>query len=203
MITLYPHIDRKLAYDPVRDLAPVTSICSFPLVLVAGPAVPPEVKSAGDLVRWLRANPRQASYGTSAAGSTQHFIGAIFARAADVELTHVGYKGGGRAMPTCSAASCHDDRRRRGHGQSPGASCALPSPASSGRRCYEVRPSASGYAGLEAKNWFGVYCCRSARRDRREAERGVREAIRSKEMAEALTKIAVEPGGDRPRSARA
>jgi tripartite-type tricarboxylate transporter receptor subunit TctC len=47
MITLYPHIYRKLAYSPERDLVPVTSICSFPLVLVAGPGVPAEVRTAG------------------------------------------------------------------------------------------------------------------------------------------------------------
>jgi hypothetical protein len=62
MITLYPHIYRKLAYDPVRDLAPVTSICSFPLVLVAGPGFSGGEDRA-DLVRWAK-NPRQASYAT-------------------------------------------------------------------------------------------------------------------------------------------
>ncbi len=202
MITLYPHIYRKLAYDPVRDLAPVTSICSFPLVLVAGPAVPPEVKSAGDLVRWLRANPRQASYGTSAAGSTQHFIGAIFARAADVELTHVGYKGGGQAMtdllggqlpmmigtPPTVMANLQAGKLRALAVTGAQRSSLLPEVPTFGE---------AGYAGLEAKDWFGVYVpSKTPAETVAKLNAAVREAIRSKEMAEALTKVAVEPGGE-------
>jgi tripartite-type tricarboxylate transporter receptor subunit TctC len=43
MITIYPHIYRRLAYDPLRDLAAVMILGSFPIVMVAGPALPAEI----------------------------------------------------------------------------------------------------------------------------------------------------------------
>jgi tripartite-type tricarboxylate transporter receptor subunit TctC len=204
MITLYPHIYRKLAYDPMRDLAPVTSVCSFPLVLVAGPGVPAEVKTASDLVRWAKANPRQGSYGTSAPGSTQHFIGVMFARAADVELTHVGYKGGGQAMqdllggqlpmmiatPPTIMASLQAGKLR-----------AL---AVTGTRRSALLPDVptfaeSGYAGIDMRDWFGVFLPAKASSETvSKLNAAVREAIGSKEMAEAFARIAIEPGGESP-----
>jgi tripartite-type tricarboxylate transporter receptor subunit TctC len=204
MITLYPHIYRKLAYDPVRDLAPVTSICSFPLLLVAGPGLPGDVKSASDFVRWAKLNPRQASYGTSAPGSTQHFIGEMFARAAGVGLTHVGYKGGGQAMQDLLG------------GQLP-MMVATPPTIISQLQAGKVRALAvtgtgrfplmpevptfgeSGYAGLEMKDWFGVFLPSKTPADTvARLNAAVREAIGSREMTEAFAKMAVEAGGESP-----
>jgi tripartite-type tricarboxylate transporter receptor subunit TctC len=204
MITLYPHIYRKLAYDPVRDLVPVTSICSFPLVLVAGPGVPAEVKTARDLVRWAKANPRQASYATSATGSTQHFVGVMFARAADVELTHVGYKGGGQAMPDLLGGQLP-----LMIGTPPSIMASLQAGklralAVTGTQRSPLLPEVPtfgelGYAGLDMKDWFGVYLpSKTSNETVARLNAAVREAIRSKEMAEALTKVAVEGGGESP-----
>ena len=94
IITIYPHVYRKLSYDPLHDLAPVTSLCSFPLVLSAGPGLPASVRSLADVVAWAKAHPGAASFGTPAAGSTLHFIGVMFAGAAGIELPHVPYRGG-------------------------------------------------------------------------------------------------------------
>jgi tripartite-type tricarboxylate transporter receptor subunit TctC len=204
MITLYPHIYRKLAYNPVRDLVPVTSICSFPLVLVAGPGVPTEVRTAGDLARWAKANPRQASYATSATGSTQHFVGVMFARAADIELTHVVYKGGGQAMPDLLS------------GQLPLLIGTPPSImanlqagklralAVTGTQRSPLLPDVPtfgelGYAGIDMKDWFGVFLpAKVSAENVAKLNAAVREAIRSKEMTDAFAKIAVEPGGESP-----
>jgi len=204
MVTLYPHIYRKLAYDPARDLTPVSSLCSFPLVLAAGPAVPGEVRNAAELVRWAKANPRLASYGTSAPGSTQHFVGVVFARAADAELTHVAYKGGGQAItdllggqlplmvatPPTIMASLQAGKLRALAVTGPQRSALLP----------DVPTFAeSGYAGLEMRDWFGVYLPgKAAAETVSRLNAAVREAIRSREMAEGFAKIAVEPGGESP-----
>jgi tripartite-type tricarboxylate transporter receptor subunit TctC len=55
--------------------------------------VPPEVKTIGDFVGWCRTNPKQASYGTAAAGSMLHFTGVTLAKAAGIDLVHVPYGG--------------------------------------------------------------------------------------------------------------
>jgi len=98
MLTIYPHIYRKLNYDPLKDFLPVANIASFPFVLVVGPAVPAGVKTLKEFLNWCQANPAKAAYASPGNGSTPHFAGAALARASRVELTHVPYKGGAPAM---------------------------------------------------------------------------------------------------------
>jgi tripartite-type tricarboxylate transporter receptor subunit TctC len=90
---IFPHSYRKLPYDPVADFAPVAMGATFDLAFAVGPAVPATVNSMADLVAWAKANPSRAHFGSPAAGSTPHFVGAMAARAAGVELTHIPYRG--------------------------------------------------------------------------------------------------------------
>jgi len=98
MITVYPHIYRKLGYDPLKDLTTVAVVATFPFVVVVGPMVPQSVRSIADFLAWCRSNPAQAAYASPGNGSTPHFLGAGLARAGRVEMTHVAYKGGAPAM---------------------------------------------------------------------------------------------------------
>ena len=59
---------------------------------------PATVKTLADFLQWCKANPKEASYGSSGAGSMPHFTGVMLARAAGVPLTHVAYKGAAPAM---------------------------------------------------------------------------------------------------------
>jgi len=58
-----------------------------------GPKVPTNVKTLADFIAWCRANPKQATYGSPAAGSPAHFTGVQLARAARFEYIHVPYQG--------------------------------------------------------------------------------------------------------------
>jgi tripartite-type tricarboxylate transporter receptor subunit TctC len=93
MLGIYPHIYRKLSYDPVADLTPVTLGCTFDFGLAVGPAVPATVKSIGEFLAWCKANPGQANFGSPAAGSVPHFIGVLLGRSAGIDLKHVPYRG--------------------------------------------------------------------------------------------------------------
>lgn len=98
MLTIYPHVYKQLNYSPQKDLSPVASMASFPIVLVVGPMVPTTVKTLADFLAWCKANPGQAAYATPGGGTTPHFAGAALARASGVDLLHVPYKGGAPAM---------------------------------------------------------------------------------------------------------
>lgn len=98
VISLYPHVYKKLSYDPAKDLAPVNMMAAFPFVLVVGPAVPASVKTLADFVNWAKDNPKDASFASSGNGTTPHFAGIALRKAAKIELTHVAYKGGAPAM---------------------------------------------------------------------------------------------------------
>lgn len=98
MAVVYPHIFRKLAYDPVADFAPVARIAAAPFVVAVGPQVPAEVVTLADFIKWGKANPAKAFYGSSGAGSIPHFTGVMLGKAANLDWTHVAYKGAAPAM---------------------------------------------------------------------------------------------------------
>ena len=63
-MTINPATYSKLPYHPVRDFAPISMICSFPLVFVVDPKL--QVKSVKELIEYAKANPAKANYASSA-----------------------------------------------------------------------------------------------------------------------------------------
>jgi tripartite-type tricarboxylate transporter receptor subunit TctC len=97
-ITVYPHSFRSLNYDPLQDFTAVSPAARSMLTYNIGPAVPDSVKTLSDFVAWCKANPGKASYGTTAAGGTPHFVGVMLANEAGVPMTPVHYRGGAPAL---------------------------------------------------------------------------------------------------------
>jgi tripartite-type tricarboxylate transporter receptor subunit TctC len=87
---------RKMPFDTLRDLAPVSLLVRVPNVLVVNPSAP--MKSVGDLIAQAKAKPGGINYASSGNGSAQHLAGELFASMAGVQMTHVAYKGGGPAL---------------------------------------------------------------------------------------------------------
>jgi tripartite-type tricarboxylate transporter receptor subunit TctC len=98
MLTIYPHIYKRLPYDPVADLTPVSLGCLFDFGFAVGPAVPASVKSVPDFLAWVKTKPEAGNFGSPAAGSTPHFLGALVGKSAGVDLKHVAYRGTQPAM---------------------------------------------------------------------------------------------------------
>src|SRR4029077_7481705 len=97
-ITVYPHSFRSLNYDPLRDFTPVAPAARSMLTYNVGAGVPASVKTLADFVQWCKANPAKASYGTTAAGGTPHFVGMMLANEAGVSMTPVHSRGGAPAV---------------------------------------------------------------------------------------------------------
>lgn len=93
MLGIYPHIYKKLSYDPINDVLPVSLGCTFDFGFAVGPLVPASVKTVPEFLAWCKANPSLANFGSPAAGSVPHFIGALMGRAAEVDLRHVAFRG--------------------------------------------------------------------------------------------------------------
>jgi tripartite-type tricarboxylate transporter receptor subunit TctC len=87
-------LHKKLPYDALNDYAPISQVTSAPNVLVVHPSLP--AKTVKDLVALARAKPRQIDYASSGNGSTQHLTGALFAKMAGIEMTHIPYRGSGQ-----------------------------------------------------------------------------------------------------------
>ena len=93
MMYIYPHIYTKLSYNPFEDVTPVSTACSTVFGLAVGPAVPESVRNLPQFVAWCKANPALANYGSPAAGSTPHFLGAMLERAGAMEFRHIAFRG--------------------------------------------------------------------------------------------------------------
>ena len=87
---------RKLAYDPVKDFAPVALVAVQPNILVVHPDVP--AKSVAELVEVLKKNPGKLNYASSGAGAAAHLAGELFKTMAGVEIVHIPYKGAQPAL---------------------------------------------------------------------------------------------------------
>ncbi len=81
----------KVSYDPLRDLAPVSLVSSSPYVLLTNAAFP--ARTVKELIAAARAKPGSLNYGSAGIGSTSHLVAEIFRGMADIEVTHVSYKG--------------------------------------------------------------------------------------------------------------
>jgi len=95
-IAVGPALYPKLAYDPVRDFAPVTMIASFPNLLVANPGLP--FKTVPELVAYAKSRPGQLNFASAGAGTSTHLAGELFKSVAGIDVVHVPYKGGAAAM---------------------------------------------------------------------------------------------------------
>ena len=96
--TTYPYLYSKLAYDPVADLQPVSTVGEMTLGLAVGPAVPDSVGNIRELVEWMRRNPKLANVASPGTGTLPHLLAAMLFRAAGVEWQHVVYTGGPAAL---------------------------------------------------------------------------------------------------------
>ncbi len=98
VLTIFPHVYGKVGYDPVRDLQPITSLCEVPYSITVGPMVPESVRTLKDFALWARSNKDKSFFGCPGEGTTPHFVGWMFGKAAGFDFRQVAYKGGGPAV---------------------------------------------------------------------------------------------------------
>lgn len=95
VLTINPHTYRKLTYDPVKDLAPLSLAAFLDIGLAVGPGVPATVRTVADLGAWARSQAGGTlQFGSPAAGSPPHFLGDEIARHLGLRPEHVSYRGG-------------------------------------------------------------------------------------------------------------
>jgi tripartite-type tricarboxylate transporter receptor subunit TctC len=88
---------RKLPYDALRDLVPVSQVSSRLNVLSVGNSLP--VSSVKDLVAYAKARPGRVTFGSGGgAGSSDHMAGELFKLLAGVDIVHVPYRSGPSAV---------------------------------------------------------------------------------------------------------
>ena len=156
-MTVAPHLVKDLAYDPKRDIAPITMGVVFPNVMVVHTGVP--AKTLDEFVALAKQKPGQINYASAGVGGAGHLAGELFKERAGIDMVHVPYKGGGPAMTDLlagridmyvgvpSTVAPHVEAGK------------LRALATTGAKRASTMPSVptvaeSGYPGFEATNWY-------------------------------------------------
>jgi tripartite-type tricarboxylate transporter receptor subunit TctC len=91
-----PSLYAKMAYDPVRDFAPVIHVASAPNVLVVHPSV--DARSVKELIALARSDPGKLTFSSAGSGSSQHLSAEMFNTMVGARMTHIPYKGSAPAV---------------------------------------------------------------------------------------------------------
>ena len=86
---------RSLHYA-IADLAPVTLVCTFPLLMLVPNSSP--AKSVAEFIAFARKNKGKVTFSSPGVGTTPHLAGELFKRMSGVEMTHVPYRGDAPAL---------------------------------------------------------------------------------------------------------
>jgi tripartite-type tricarboxylate transporter receptor subunit TctC len=89
--TINTTVYKGLAWDALRDFAPVGRYVSSPMVVVVNSELP--VKNIRELRDYAKANPGKLFYGSAGQGTAPHLVGELFAMQTGAQMTHVAYKG--------------------------------------------------------------------------------------------------------------
>jgi tripartite-type tricarboxylate transporter receptor subunit TctC len=159
-IAINPSLYKKMTYDPIRDLIPVSQTANALNVLVVHPSLP--AKNVKEMIAIAKARPNQMNYGSSGPGATDHLAGELFNVLAGVKMVHVPYKGGAPAMldlvagnvqvvfSTVSTAIAAMESKR------------VRPLAMTGNQRFELMPelptvAEAGLKGFEVNNWYGIF----------------------------------------------
>jgi tripartite-type tricarboxylate transporter receptor subunit TctC len=90
-----PSLYKKLPFNPLTDLAPITLIASSPSILVVPPALP--VNTLAEFIAYVKARPGALNYASYGVGSSPHLAAELFQSITGTKVVHVPYSGGGPA----------------------------------------------------------------------------------------------------------
>ncbi len=198
---IYPHVYKKLAYDPAKDFTPVSLAALMHHGLAVGPVVPESVKDVKGFLAWAKANPDKANYGSPGAGSTPHFLGALLGMANNVELRHVPYRGsvpgvtdvvGGQLAAMVTPAGDFIANHKAGK---------LRLLGTSGRTRLPFVPDVptfaeQGFGDLTAEEWFGFFAPAGTPAGVvSAANAAINQALASSDMAAGLGVVGLLPAG--------
>lgn len=95
-VTTQAAVLKKLPFDPLRDFAWISNAVSYPFAVIVKPDAP--MQNVADLIATAKKSPGKLNYASVGIGSVLHLAAELFNAAANVEMTHIPYKGGAEPM---------------------------------------------------------------------------------------------------------
>jgi tripartite-type tricarboxylate transporter receptor subunit TctC len=88
---------RKMPYDTLKDLAPVTMTGTSSIMIAGAPNMP--ASNLREVIELAKKNPGKMTYASPGAGSSMHLAGELLKQQAGIDILHVPFKGGAQAYP--------------------------------------------------------------------------------------------------------
>ncbi|SFD86138.1 Bug family tripartite tricarboxylate transporter substrate binding protein [Paracidovorax konjaci] len=204
MLTIYPHVYKRLQYRPATDFAAVAPVALSTCGFMVGPKVPESVKTLRQFAEWTKGRAEPEGYASPAAGAMPHFIGNQFAHAAGIALTHVPYRGAAPGLQDLMggqvASGCFSVGDCLPHIPTGRVRVLAVSDTRRSRFLPDVPTFAEqGFAGIQGVESYGLYL--PARAPAAVVERwadAARQAVRDPAVVEALAKLGFEPASGTP-----
>ena len=95
-ISISPTLFKKINYDPLKDLAPISKVAQTHIVVVVRNGLP--VKNIKEFIAHAKANPGKLMFGSGGAGTSTHLATEFFKSIAKIDIRHVAYKGANAAL---------------------------------------------------------------------------------------------------------
>jgi tripartite-type tricarboxylate transporter receptor subunit TctC len=154
-------IFKTMTYKP-EQLQAVSNMIRIPNIVSAHPAA--GVKSIGELIAFLKANPDKLTYGSSGVGQSPHLTGAWFLQLTSLKMTHVPYRGAGPALQAALAGdvqilfdNLYPSLPQVLDGRLTGLAVTTPERSASAPDLPTMRESAAELARFDVSSWFGVF----------------------------------------------
>ena len=96
VVTIAPHVYRRIGYDPLKDLTPISVFIKSETALCVNNTV--SAKTVREFIELAKSKPGALNMSSAGVGSTSHLGGLMFASTAGIEANHVPYKGGGASV---------------------------------------------------------------------------------------------------------
>ncbi len=195
-----PLVQRDATYDPASDFTAIAQLGSATFVLVCNPALP--IRTADELIAYLKANPGKVRYGSAGIGSNVHFIGEYFKQRTGTDMQHVPYRGAGPMMNDLLAGTieCTFDSSAKPHIDA-GRLRALAVTSDTRDAFYPNVPTLQevGIAGFNITSWQALLGPRGMPAPLvRQLNQAANSALQGRETADQLAGIGFRPGMGTP-----
>ena len=97
MLTVLPHLQAKMPYDPFKDFTPIANLIGGPSFLLVHPSIP--AQNLKELIALAKKRPGELTYASAGVGQISHMNGELMKLLAGIDVLQVPYKGTGLIMP--------------------------------------------------------------------------------------------------------
>jgi tripartite-type tricarboxylate transporter receptor subunit TctC len=184
---------KKLAYDPVRDFAPISLMTNSGIALVVHSSVP--AANVKEFIAYAKAKPGGVNYASAGGGTSSQLSGELFNQMTGAKLVHIPYKGAGFALTALVSGETHAAFLSTTTANAQVKAGRLRALAVLSEKRFSAAPDIpsapeAGFPGLDSSVWFGLFA--PAKTPKAIIAKVNRDVVYSLNLAEAKSALAAQ-----------